>query len=62
VKRWHVALIALGGLLSLGMITGLITVYGVGNGALNAGVVVGTSAHSVGMEWRGVPGFFVNGS
>lgn len=55
-----IAALALVALVGLGLATGLVRVYGVGNGALNAGVVVGTDSHNVGFEWRGEPGFFVD--
>lgn len=56
------ALVALTFLVSLGVATGLVRVYGVGNGALNAGVVVGTDGHNVGYEWTGTPGWFTDAS
>jgi len=46
----------------LGLATGLVHVYGVGNGALNSGIVVGTDGHNVGWEWAGTPGLFVDAS
>lgn len=56
------ALVALVVCLALGLATGLVHVYGVGNGALNSGVVVGTDGHNVGLEWAGTPGLFVDAS
>lgn len=49
-------------LLVLGLITHLVAFYGIGDHALNSGIVVGTSAHNVGYEFVGDPGFFVDGN
>jgi len=49
-------------LAGLAVTLGLVHVYGVGNGALNSGVVVGTDGHNVGFEWAGTPGLFVDAS
>jgi len=38
----------------------LVHVYGVGDGALNSGIMIGTDAHNVGFEWTGTPGFFID--
>lgn len=52
-----VALVA--GTVLTGLLTGLLTFYGVGGGhSLNSGVRIGTDTHNVGVEWRGTPGFF----
>lgn len=49
-------------LAAVAVLTGLVQVYGVGNGALNSGVVLGTDGHNVGFEWAGTPGLFVDAS
>jgi hypothetical protein len=57
-----VVVIVLCAALTVGLATGLVHVYGVGNGALNSGVVVGTDGHNVGFEWAGAVGPFVDAS
>ena len=54
------------GVLAAAALASTVHIYGVGNGALNAGVVVGPCGRignislAYGYEWRGTPGFFAS--